>query len=266
MRSDAHKIAQRQLQQTFATGSPVLDIVGNNPFTAITNVNTETYLSDLLTAKTEVRAGRRVIDVLLQTRDGTALDSSYALEVIGTSPPDYGAIINHLRSGYAVALLYIGDNSCVTATDCSLIANIETGLSIDDYAPGWISVGDQACLGTILSLTNTRYRVKSWANELAPALNTHYTWTFKREVLPEIPIQHPVTPVGVFEVVDSDCLDCLSAGIYRGYHDHTQTDPVVYLVGTDQEYVRLQTSELQAVQNAKALARVTPLPGSTPSL
>jgi hypothetical protein len=266
MRGDAHKVAQQQLQQTFATGSPVLDIVGNNPFTALTNANTETYLADLLTAETEVPAGRRVVDVLLQTRDGTALDCGYALEVIDTSPPDYGAIINHLRSGFAVALLFIGDDSSVTATDCPLITNIETGLSVENYTPGWISIGDQACLGTVLSLTNTRYRIKSWANDLAPALNSHYTWTFKRSVLPEIPIQHPVTSVGVFEVVDPDCLDCLSTGIYRGYHDHTHNDPVVYLVGADQEYVKLEITDLQAVQNAKALARVTPLPGSTPSL
>jgi hypothetical protein len=266
MRSKAHIVGQQQLQQ-LAAGIPVLTVVGDYPLSAIRNADIATCQADLLTADTEVHAGNRVIDVLLRTRDEVALDCSYALEVIDTSPPDYGAIINHLRSGYSVALLYIQESdACEKTVDDSLIDAIETGLSIDDYSPGWITIGEEACLGTILSLTNTRYRIKSWANELAPGLNSHYTWMFKKTIVPEIPVQHPVTSVGTFDVVQPDCLDCLSAGIYSGYHDHTQHEPVVYLVGPTQECVKLDKTDLQTVQNTKALARVTPLPGSTPSL
>lgn len=263
-RNDTHRIAQQQLQRTLATGFPILDFVDSNPIEMV-NANQERYQVNLLKSDTEVHVGNRVIDVLFQTRDESRVDGSYALEVIDTSPPEYGAIINHLRSGYSVALLYIQRDTRKRTVNNELVDAIETGLTIDDFAPGWIKIGEEACLGTVVSLTNTTYAIKSWANELAPRLNSQYTWTFRETVVPDIPVDHPVTCVGKFDIVNPDCIDDLGTGIYTGFHDHTQQDPVVYLVDSNQEFVRLETPELQAIQNTKALTRVTPLPGSTPS-
>lgn len=264
-RNNAHKCAQQQLHQSLATGVATLDFIDDNPLDLISS-NAGEYQADLLTGNTEVHAGNRVIDVGVKTRDEINLECKYALEVIDTSPPDYGALINHLRSGYAIALVYITDEGPLEVNSSTeLVQAIEKDLFIEEYDPGWINLGETASLGTILSLNNTRYAVKSWANDLAPRLNSKYTWTYTETVVHDLPVNYPVTCLGKFEAVKPDCLESLNAGLYTGYHDHTQHDPIVYLVDHNQEYVRLEIPELQAIQTEKALSRVTPLPGSTPS-
>lgn len=264
-RNTPHKRVQHQLQKALTTGVPVLEFVDDNPLDNL-GTNTRSYQSDILTGETEIHAGTRIADLLIKSRKDAQLDCSYAIEVIDTSPPDFPALINHLRSGYAIVLIYIvTDDSIKNLSNKPLVRSVETNLTTGNYSPGWVNINEQTVsLGTILSLNNTRYIIKSWANELTPRLNSNYTWIFKETVVPSIPIQYPLTRVGMFDVVEPNCMDCFTPGLYKGYHDHTQDDPVVYLVNDNQEYVKLEHSDLQTIQNKRALSRVTPLPGRTP--
>ena len=264
-RNTPHKSAQHQLQQAITTGVPALDFVDD---TSLNNISTDTgtYKAGILAGDTEVHAGNRIADVLIQSRKNTSLDLSCAIEVIDTSPPDYTALTNHLRSGYSISLVYIvNEDDVQDLTNRELVESIDENLFVGDYTPGWINLTDQkASLGDILSLDNTSYVVKSWVNELTPRLNSNYTWTYEETVSPSIPVSYPVTRVGMFDAIAPGCLDGLRSRIYTGYHDHNCDDPVVYLVDKDQEYIKLEYRDLQTIQNKRALRRVTPLPGQSP--
>jgi hypothetical protein len=265
-RNTPHKCAQRRLKQALTTGVPVLDLVESNPLENI-STNTGTYQSDILTGDTEVHVGNRITDILVKSRQNTQLNCACAIEVIDTSPPDYAALINHLRSGYSIALVYITDGDANHLLQKPLVQDIRSKLGISRYTPGWIDVENgRASLGDIFSLNNISYRVKSWLNELTPRLNSSYTWLFEEAIVPYTPVSYPITHVGMFEAVKPDCIDRLKQTIYDGYYDHTGNNPVVYLVDNDQSFVKLNHSDLQKIQDYRALARLTPLPGQTPHL